>query len=113
MTPSEAGEAFVKSAIKQSRKAKGDTDTKDEAATLREQRIENLRKAREAKAAKAKGNQPKSSRATGKRASTNGNHKGTRRDQIVALLKQDMSPRDIGEKLGIAPNYVYHVKRAM
>jgi hypothetical protein len=81
MTSAEAGEAFVKSAVKQ--------------------------------ATRKGGNAPKSTtrKATIKVATPKGNGKVTRRDQIIALLNKGQSPRQIGDKLGIAPNYVYHVKR--
>jgi DNA-binding NarL/FixJ family response regulator len=42
-----------------------------------------------------------------------GDGKGTRKDQIIALLDEGMSPRDIADELGIATNYVYNVKRGM
>lgn len=48
-----------------------------------------------------------------KSRSKNGNGGESRRDQIIALLDQGMSAREIGDELGIAPNYVYHVKRSM
>lgn len=87
MTPSEAGEAFVKSTVAQStRKSTGKSSDK--------RNLANLEKARAAKAAKSNG-------------------KATRRDQIIELLTKGKSPREIGDKLGIAPNYVYHVKRSI
>lgn len=77
MTSQEAGEAFVKSAVKQATRKSA---TRQGKITV---------------------------------ASPKGNGKVTRRDQIIALLNKGQSPRQIGDKLGIAPNYVYHVKRSM
>jgi DNA-binding CsgD family transcriptional regulator len=90
MTSSEAGEAFVKSAVKQATRK----STKSGNGQTRKQTLANLEKARAAKSAKSNG-------------------KATRRDQIIALLNKGQSPRQIGDKLGIAPNYVYHVKRSI
>jgi DNA-binding NarL/FixJ family response regulator len=90
MTSSEAGEAFVKSAVKQAtRKSTGRGNGQS-----RKQTLANLEKARATKAAKSNG-------------------KATRRDQIIALLNKGKSPQQIGATLGIAPNYVYHVKRSI
>ncbi|HEX4503417.1 MAG TPA: helix-turn-helix domain-containing protein [Scandinavium sp.] len=55
-------------------------------------------------------------RTADRKASRNGEKgdgKGTRKDQIIALLDEGMSPRDIADELGIATNYVYNVKRGM
>jgi hypothetical protein len=55
-------------------------------------------------------------RTADRKASRNGEKgdgKGTRKDQIIGLLDEGMSPRDIAEELGIATNYVYNVKRGM
>jgi DNA-binding CsgD family transcriptional regulator len=90
MTSSEAGEAFVKSAVKQATRK----STKSGNGQTRKQTLANLEKARAAKSAKSNG-------------------KATRRGQIIALLNKGQSPRQIGDKLGIAPNYVYHVKRSI
>jgi hypothetical protein len=97
MTPSEAGMALVESVIEQATATSGDAPKAKRNGTdrsLREERIENLAKARAAKVAK------------------NGT-KPNRREQIVSLLDKGLSPREIGNELGIAPNYVYHVKRDM
>jgi len=89
MTSQEAGEAFVKSAVKQATRK----------STTR---------------GKSSGKQTLADRTTTIRVnSPKGNGKVTRRDQIIALLNKGQSPRQIGDKLGIAPNYVYHVKRSM
>jgi DNA-binding CsgD family transcriptional regulator len=90
MTSSEAGEAFVKSAVKQATRK----STKSGNGQSRKQTLANLEKARAAKQAKSNG-------------------KVTRRDQIIALLNKGKSPQQIGDTLGIAPNYVYHVKRSI
>lgn len=50
------------------------------------------------------------SKRTAKRSNGEGE---SRKDQIVALLDEGLSPREIGDELGIAPNYVYHVKRSL
>lgn len=53
----------------------------------------------------------KATRKSTKRA-PKGNGNGNRREQIIHLLTTtEMSPREIGDALGIAPTYVYHVKR--
>lgn len=107
------GEALVEAIIKQTRAKSSDAPKgkkggkstpapkaspsgKKALASLREQRIENLAKARAAKAAK-QGN----------------GDKPNRREQIIALLQEGLSPKEIGTELGIAPNYVYHVKRSL
>jgi DNA-binding CsgD family transcriptional regulator len=90
MNSEEAGEAFVKSAVKQATRK----STKSGNGQTRKQTLANLEKARAAKQAKSNG-------------------KVTRRDQIIALLNKGKSPQQIGDTLGIAPNYVYHVKRSI
>jgi len=42
-----------------------------------------------------------------------GEGKQTKKDQIIALLDEGMSPREVADELGIATNYVYNVKRGM
>jgi DNA-binding NarL/FixJ family response regulator len=39
--------------------------------------------------------------------------KPTKKDRIIALLDDGMSPREIADELDIATNYVYNVKRGM
>lgn len=45
----------------------------------------------------------------------NGNRaaRGTRKAEIISLLDEGLSPREIGDELGITPNYVYNVKREL
>jgi DNA-binding NarL/FixJ family response regulator len=38
---------------------------------------------------------------------------GTKRSEIIALLKQGYKPKRIAEMLNMKPNYVYHVKAEM
>jgi DNA-binding NarL/FixJ family response regulator len=38
---------------------------------------------------------------------------GTKRQQIIELLNQGFSPQQVAYKLGMRPNYVYHVKAEM
>jgi DNA-binding CsgD family transcriptional regulator len=90
MNSEEAGEAFVKSAVKQATRK----STKSGNGQARKQNLANLEKARAAKTSKSNG-------------------KATRRDQIIALLNKGKTPQQIGDTLGIAPNYVYHVKRSI
>lgn len=64
---------------------------------------------------------PRRSRRLDKRAADrkasrdNGDKEGkvTKKDKIIALLDEGMSPREIAEELDIATNYVYNVKRGM
>lgn len=103
MTPSEAGEKLVESVVKQAREQATRTQTHPNGGTARK-----ARNARAESRATKRGAKTTSKR-NGK-ATTNG-HKPQRRDQIIALLDEGMTPREIGNELGIAPNYVYHVKR--
>lgn len=66
---------------------------------------------------------PRRSRRTDKRAEErkasrrdgngNGGGKTSRKEQIIELLDQGLSPREVADELGIATNYVYNVKRGM
>lgn len=86
MTPSEAGEALVETVVKATRR-------------------EAAKPAPKATPAKAT-----TKRTAAK--SSNGD-KPNRREQIAKLLKQGKAPREVADALGIAPNYVYHVKRSL
>ena len=44
------------------------------------------------------------------KAQTSGEDKMTRRDEIIMLLEDNWSPKEIADELDIKPNYVYHVK---
>lgn len=49
-------------------------------------------------------------RKPAKAKATSASDKMTRRDEIIELLEQDWTPKEIADELGIKPNYVYHVK---
>lgn len=54
------------------------------------------------------------SRSTSKSRHRNGDDEGTsKKDKIAAMLDEGMAPREIADELGIAPNYVYNVKRSL
>jgi hypothetical protein len=77
-------------------RAADDEDAGEEKATRRSRRIDK--------------------RTADRKASKNGDKgdgKGTKKDQIIAMLDEGMTPREIADDLGIATNYVYNVKRGM
>lgn len=55
----------------------------------------------------------KSKSTKGKSSNEDKPARGSRKEQIIGLLEDGMTPREVADELGIATNYVYNVKREM